>query len=469
MAGQYSLVTAKMNYTLTKELYYNTNKEYKLGAGFAKPVINTTVGFCGIPDVIADDDAAQDDLDSYIIKWSGLLLIAQRNCLRDGDSYIRFMKLKNDLVLFKGEETTLQAFLISPEYVTIIADVITGEAEKYIIKTPVDYTDENNNHFNFTVIETITKDQRMVSYSGTNVPATLTTLQEANAWGFIPIIHFKNSAEPNEMYGRSELEVIEPFMKAYHDVFIQAMQSNKLHSNPKVRLKLSDVDGFLNHNFTKEQVAESKRTGKLDFNKDIYLLNVNEDMGFVEVQSAIGSAEVLLKFLFYCIVDASQVPEFAFGTAVQSSKASVSEQLIPLEKKIAIKRLELQPLYQRLIRMILAMLSIANAKTFTTYGCSFQWQDVSPADEVATSTILFNTVQALTMAVEGQIVSQEAATDFLADLIPTLHRFISADKDIASEKDRIIAGLLLMQQTKNGTIADVLQKEMLAKTGIAKQ
>jgi hypothetical protein len=457
-SGGYQLDTTKMDdYALTKELYYNTNDKYKLGAGFAKPVINTTVGFCGLPSIITEDENAQSDIDSYMSKWSGLFLIAQLDSLRDGDSYVRFMKIKNDLKLFKGEETSLQAFLISPESVTIIPDPITGEAEKYIIQTLIDYNDEDNKHYDFTVVESITKDKRTVTYTG-DVPADKTNIDEENTWGFIPIIHFKNAAEPNEFHGRSELEVIEPFMKAYHDVFLQAMQSNKLNSNPKIKLKLSDVDAFLEHNFGKEKVAEVKQTGKLDFNKDLYLLNINEDMGFVEVSSATGDAKVLLELLFYCIVDASQVPEFAFGTAVQSSKASVSEQLVPLEKKIGMKRKELETIYQRLVRVLLAMIDINDAEGFTTYASSCEWQDVSPTDEEATANVLNITVQALAAAVGALILSQEAATEFLADFITTMHPFESDDAELVSEKNRIIAGQLLAQQLQNGTFSD-LQKQ----------
>lgn len=464
LGGSYSLNTQKMKYELTRQLYYNTADKYKLGAGFAKPIINTAVGFCGLPYMLSEDPDAQDLLDAFMKRSKSHLITAQRNSFRDGDSYVRLMRIKNeDKLLFKGEETAIQAFLVSPDYVTIIPDPITGEAEKYIIKTPVEYTDEKGNSYSYVVLETITRDQRTIAYTGRSIPAELKDKNETlpNEWGFIPIVHFKNSAEPNELYGRSDLEVVEPFMKAYHDVMLQAMQSNKLNSNPKVRLKLEDVDRFLKHNFTDVQIAEAKKTGKLDFDKDVYLLNVNEEMGFVEVKSATGDAKTLLKFLFFCIVDASQTPEFSFGTAVQSSKASVSEQLVPLEKKIEMKRLELETFYQQLSRMLLAMTAKANAKTFTTYAVSFNWADVSPKNEEEAANILKTTVDALTSALDSMIISQDAAVDFLATLVPTMHQFLSEDKNILSEKERILQAQALIQRAQAGLTGSAAEKAAL--------
>ncbi len=464
LSGSYSLNTQKMKYQLTRQLYYNTADDYKLGAAFAKPIINTAVGFCGLPYVLAKDPEAQDVLDAFMKKSKSLLTAAQRNSFRDGDSYVRLMRIKNeDQILFKGEETTIQSFLVPPEYVDVIPDPVTGETEKVIIQTPVEYKDENGNQYSYAAVETITRHQRTIAYTGRSVPADLKSEEVENEWGFIPIVHFKNSAEPNELYGRSDLEVVEPLMKAYHDVMLQAMQSNKLNSNPKVKLKLESVDNFLKHNFTEAQVKAAKETGKLDFNKDIYLLNVNEEMGFVEVTSAIGSAEVLLKFLFYCIVDASQTPEFAFGTAVQSSKASVSEQLVPLEKKIAMKRLELEIYYQQLARMILAMSAKAEAKAFSTYAVSFNWEDVSPRDEEQAANILKTTVEALVEALDSQIMSHEAAVNYLATLVPTMYQFMSEDKNVQSEKERIITGQEFIQRVRDGLAVTETEKRALNK------
>ena len=42
---------------------------------------------------------------------------------------------------------------------------------------------------------------------------------------------------------------MEPYLKAYHDVRLHAMQGSKMHSTPRLKLKLKDVQAFLQNNF----------------------------------------------------------------------------------------------------------------------------------------------------------------------------------------------------------------------------
>lgn len=460
IGSAYALKSSKMNYSKTKELYYNTLDDYKLGASFAKPVINIAAGFCGLPTFIMQDKKAQQLIDAYTKTLANILLIAQRNSFRDGDSYVRFMRLKNNVLLYKGQETSIQAALIAPDTVTIVPDPLTADEQQYIIKTHIKYNIDAD-RYDFTVVETITATKHTVTYSGNSIPADLKAVVEVNEWGFIPIVHFKNNAEPDELYGRSDLEVIEPLIKAYHDVLLQGLQSNKLNSTPKVKLKLNDVAAFLKHNFSEAQIAAAKKTGQLKFNKDLYLLNVDEEIGFVEVKSAVGSADALLQFLFYCIVDASQTPEFAFGTAVSSSKASVEQQLIPLQKKLLLKRTESSDSYKKIARILLAMTAKITSTSVTTYDSTLQWQAVSPADAEKTATVLKTTSEALASALDHEIVSHQAATEYLATLIPFMHDYTSTNKDEVSEKQRITEGQAFTDRLNAGQAADVIEKGAL--------
>ena len=133
--------------------------------------------------------------------------------------------------------------------------------------------------------------------------------KEPNKWGFLPIVQFSNERDSSAANGRSDLEVIEPFMKAYHDVMIQALQNHKIHSIPRLKMKLKDVRSFLENNFgIKDPVEYAKegKTIKLE-GKELLLFMDGEDADYIEIKSPIESTEVLLKFLFYCIVDASRL------------------------------------------------------------------------------------------------------------------------------------------------------------------
>ena len=49
-SAPYSLhIEGHVDYRRARDLYYNRDDAYKLGAGFAKPIVNTLAGFMGTP------------------------------------------------------------------------------------------------------------------------------------------------------------------------------------------------------------------------------------------------------------------------------------------------------------------------------------------------------------------------------------------------------------------------------------
>ena len=52
----YVLNSSRVEYELARQLYHNTHDDYKLGAGFAKPIINTLAGFMGVPRFRCQDE-----------------------------------------------------------------------------------------------------------------------------------------------------------------------------------------------------------------------------------------------------------------------------------------------------------------------------------------------------------------------------------------------------------------------------
>jgi hypothetical protein len=86
--GVYQLRSEPVDYQLARELYDNTNDAYKLGAAFAKPVINITVGFVGIPRFVSEDEDAQAVLDEFFGEHSSLMQMTHLGGLRDGDCWV---------------------------------------------------------------------------------------------------------------------------------------------------------------------------------------------------------------------------------------------------------------------------------------------------------------------------------------------------------------------------------------------
>jgi len=471
----YTLDTSKVDYKLTRGLYHNTVGKYKLGAGFAKPIIDTTTGFVGTPNWISEDETAQEVLTEHQEKFVSQLQKASRNTFRDGDCYLRVYReeIKNK-ALYKSERPRIKLKILPPQGVDPLIDPETGDVDGYEIRTNVTYEDDNREK-SYDIIEQIREDSIIKWYEGNDVPRELKNItserpqEETNKWGFVPIIHWKNESEEDELFGRSDLESAEPFLKAYHDVMMHSLQNNKMHSSPKLKLKLNDVSQFMKLNFGID--VENLRPGEkptinLDGQEVIVQPHNDDEVELLQADDTMASSSVLLKFLFFCIVDVTQTPEFAFGTAVQSSMASVKEQMTPLVKKVERKREQLEENYKLLARMILAMYEKAQIGeeqfTFTTYNTTLGWEDINPKDIQTEAQTFLSYMTALTTGVEKRLISVETAVDFLQEYIPNMSMF----KGEGSEEEKILSGIEFLERVGQNNMAmdleelKTLQEEM---------
>ncbi len=434
----YTLDSSRVDYTLARELYRNINDSYKLGASFAKPVVNTMAGFVGTPHFLHTDPEADQALEQSMAKWTGKVLRINRNVLRDGDVFVRIVRVQNRLDPRQG---VFDLTLIPPEWVTPVIDPLTGRWHRLVIKHPVIVVDAitGRRGNDYTVTETLTPTERIIEVDG-HAPAEIRaeSKTETNPWGFIPVVHFRNEAEENQLFGSSELEPIEPFMKAYHDTLLFAVQGSKLFSRPKTKFALRDVQKFLGDNFDAAEIA----SGKLKFaDKELFLMQEGDDVSFITAESGLVGVTALLEFIFMNIVDVSQIPEFAFGTAVASSKASVSEQMIPLMRNIRRKRGMLEEPYGELAAMYLAMWSKVENRRLDTYQVNVDWDEITPKDDAQISTTIKTLVEGLTTGVEAGLLSLEAASEFLREYIPSMLPFVD-ESGAQDERGRIAKSML---------------------------
>ncbi len=459
----YILGSSRVDYELARQLYHNTADNYKLGAAFAKPIVNTVVGFMGVPHFRSIEPESQKALDTYFSRWVSKMQRTHRNAMRDGDCFVMISRLEQDAtILYPERSTRLEYIILPPEQVSIDIDPVTLQPSKYIIRGQFNWTSpvtaQSRSYVSTTII---TKDMFSYRYEG-DVPEGLSNEDRPNPWGFIPIVHFKNEADEHELYGHSDLEPVEPYIKAYHDVMFHAMQGSKMHSTPRLKIQLKDVARFLQNNFGLdiEKIKQGDKASLSLEGHELLLFADGEDAEFIEVKSATGSAEVLLKFLFYCIVDVSETPEFAFGTHTPSSHASVEEQMPVLIRRVARKREQFTEQWQLLARMVLAMTAQAEGKKYETYETTVLWDEIDPRDEREVAEVLERIVNALVLAIQNALISQEAAVEFLRQYIDTMNDYISDNPEIPGERERIMKTRLMMMRLEDGQFLEQQKQEI---------
>ncbi len=460
----YNLDSSRVDYTKARALYDNTDDKYKLGAGFAKPVINNTVGFMGVPRFKSEDETAQEILDSFFGANTSRMMQVHRNVLRDGDWFVWVTREENyEKALYPEQQARLAFNMLPPEQIiSIITDPLTGRVKEYLLNAVHEWLDEQDNPKKALVNQRLSADKRIIRITGDIPPGLEGYIEENNPWGFIPIVHFKNEGDETRKYGQSDLEPIEPFLKAYHDVMLHALQGSKMHSTPRLKFKIKDLAGFLRNNFgITDPYAFSNQGGTISLDgHEFFLFSDDEDAEFIEVKSAIGDATELLKFLFYCVVDASETPEFAFGVHTPSSLSSVKEQMPILVRKVARKREQFTDSWQRLARIVLAMTALSGGEKAGTYATVLDWDEVDPRDEKEYAEILEKVTAALKNALEAEIISINAAAEFLKQYISTMNDYISDDPEIPGERDKIMKDRLQRQRLEDAQFLDEQKAEI---------
>lgn len=456
----YKLDTSRVDYALARNLYDNIEDKYKLGAGFAKPVINTTVAFMGVPTFKSEDPDAQEALNDFFSSNVSRMQQVHRDACRDGDCWVWITREEDDesRILYPESDGVHFVFnIIPPEQITdIIRDPLTGRPKKYILTSQHEWINEKGEKKKYTLKQTISTTERIIEVIDGEKPADLDTDNTSNPWGLIPIVQFSNERDSSSANGRSDLEPIEPFLKAYHDVMMQAMQGHKIHSTPKIKMTLKDIAGFLRNNFGVDDPAKFVKEGRtinLE-GHDLLFFTKDEDAKYIEVQSAIGSTEPLLKFLFYCIVDTSETPEFAFGVHTPSSLSSVKEQMPILVRKIARKRENFSESWEMLARVYLAMKSKAEGRKYSTHATTLIWDEVDPRDDKDVAETLEKLANAFAKLIDYGLISEEAAINFLAQYIDTMGAYITDDEESPGEREKIIRDRIRRARLENAQLDD---------------
>ena len=443
--------SAKVNYDLARQLYHNANDNYKLGGGFAKPIINTLAGFMGVPRFALVDDNAQEVLNDHFNRWVSRMQRTHQLDLRDGDCYVMLANLETDDILYPEADTRIEYIIIPPEQVQDIElDPTTRQPMAYILSGKY-----QNGSTDYIVNQRITKEEIVIVVEG-NAPEGIISETLPNQWGFIPIVHFKNEPEETEKYGTSELEAVEPYLKAYHDLMLQAIQGSKMHSTPRLQIKTKDIGKFLQNNFPDALVAIQKgQPAQINLQgRELLLFGEGEEAQFIEAKSTSGGADTLLKLLFYCIVDVSEVPEFAFGVHTPSSHASVKEQMPLLIRRVARKREQVTESWQLLARMLLAMYSKATGKRFESHETTVNWDAVVERDEKEYADTLKTITDALDTALKGNFISLDAAVNFLKQYIDTMLDFVTDDPELPGERERIMKTRLMQMRLEDSQFLD---------------
>jgi hypothetical protein len=439
------------DYDLYRSLYFGAaingkGKDMQIGAMFAKPIVNSAAGFAigdGFTITLEDEYAdAQQAINDWLKDNHASILDVFRHQLRDGDSYI-----------YVDEFGKLDEF--DAKDVEIMLDPMTGEIVGYDVNELYEEVDPaNGNTQKWNLLRQYRTDSvrylkykdsqredaqviydRVFTVDGSVEP---NENQEYFATDIIPralpVVHFANDPEPRAVYGNSELLNCLQGILNYTAVAANATKGVIYNAMPVPYITGVTDEEKVNKNSNKGGDSDDD-DNKANWGPDTVLYFGDKDAkaGFLQANGFMSDVGQLLEYYFYLIVQASETPEFIFGTAIQGSKASVSEQMPIVTQKAERKRAQLYTPLKQLIEAYVDRKIRMSDPVFLKLKNKELNLDINFPELVGDDKkLVLETVKA--WLTEGIITEESAIRLTLGDKIPDIDEEIKKAHDQAETK-----------------------------------
>lgn len=442
--------SGEIDYILSRSLYASIpTKEgefydYALGNYATKAYIDTLSSFIGVPRLIGGEQSFNVEANRFIEKNHSTLIKIYRQAMIDGLVYV-WIRLEKDV---KG---VLQPVIkIMPRETFVKTESIkrtSGIYDKVVFESVETWKEKKNNADLFSatqkesIDDNINEEEELIEKKA-RIRITLTPYTEQlNIIGdlppqykekkrsintgvnFVPVFAFCNNPISFISEGLPEITNVLPFIKKYNATFKLVEKHLNQVLDPKIKLHLRSAKAFLQNNLgIRERDYDAIEKGELKPDvtqfKAAILTGDNEDVSFVTQDNNIKSAIEVLNLIHWIIVEMT-MPEYLYGTALNTTNASVREQSPVWIKKIEDKRGEYSQFYSWLSDVFSFYLSILKntLPTFDDEGISIEWEELEAQDDVALMNALQKATDSILKALDASLISPETAFNALKQFI----------------------------------------------------
>lgn len=352
-------------------VYNGKGKDYLLGASLAKPIINAATAFTVGKGFTVDINLrgtngkktqkikdAEEVINDWLQQNHSKIYDWVRHSGRDGDGY-----------LYVDEFGEIDEF--DANNVEVVLDKTSGQVIGFDVTETVYETDPDNprpkqynivknfrqDSVKYTQYDEHGKNPQVLYYvvfteDGVVMPQVGQEYSSSNLEKRpLPVIHYANEAEPRAIYGNSEFQNLLALFKNYHAVMASGIKNVIYNGHPIPIIKGAIDPSAMAADSNAGQDGTAAQKKSISWDEDM-VINVDGEKGDAKFLQATGVADDVTKmaeYLFYLIVEASETPEFVFGPAVTSSKASTETQMPVMVMKAERKRTQLRLPIQQLV------------------------------------------------------------------------------------------------------------------------
>lgn len=238
-----------------------------------------------------------------------------------------------------------------------------------------------------TIIDEYTAKERVriVRTNGSEVKRTV----YKNLIGRNPMVKISNNRGSNEEFGHPEGEALLEALHSYGDTFAYAHSGNKRQGRPTpVIEKMGSVEQI---NAFWERFGTTRTQTLPDGTTETYVeLNLDADnvitlggeatFRYAQPGSFSSDTVALLGLLFYLILQHTEFPEFIWGNAISSSKASAESQMEPFAKWVEKQQGDCNDWVIEVAQIVLAYLSLYEPGVSASDQITVQWTSITGDD-----------------------------------------------------------------------------------------
>lgn len=445
--------SGETDYILCRSLYASIPTtessfyDYAFGNYVTKTYIDTFSSFIGSPHIVGSSDIFNTEANHFIDKNKSILIKIYRQAMIDGVVYI-WCRLEKDI---KGK---LQLVIKTMPKETFVKNESIKKAngifEKVVFESIETWQERKpkDNYFEraFTqgalpeeFIETelyecvekkakikieLTPYTEKITIEGDLPPQYKERKKSINTFiNFVPVFAFYNNQFSFLSDGLPEIANILPFMKKYNETFCLLEKHLKQILDPKIKLNLKSAKAFLQNNLgIKESDYDAIAKGELKPDvtqfKAAILTGENEDVAFVNQESNIKNALDVLNLIHWIIIEMT-MPEYLYGTALNTTNASVREQSPVWIKKIEDRRAEYSQFYRWLVDVYQTFSYILKNEIEKDEEPTFfiEWDELEAKDDVALMNALHSATESILKSLDAGLISPETAFNALKTFI----------------------------------------------------
>lgn len=207
----------------------------------------------------------------------------------------------------------------------------------------------------------------------------------------LPIVHIPNEHSANEVYGHPTFEALRRLFIRYDDTLNKSLDGVALmgHPIPAIENAEDPEREIENNKTTDETIIVTTENGSeqitrpvIDFaQREFFAFGTGARLVFVQPQPFTEDSVRMLEILFLLMMQRSRIPEWTWGGAIASSKASVEAQMPAFERFIQGRQKRFERYLRQLVVVWLQYRAYVDPQIKADLPLTISWPAIAPRGE----------------------------------------------------------------------------------------